>query len=205
MYKVLAWRIPWIEEPGGLRSVGSLRVRHDWAQHRTKRQNAGDTEKGAMFQEKASRWRKGLIGSGRMARSSPGRLKRRKRILDLEVSVFSVVELLIGVQLFATPWTIARQAPLTFTISRNLLKFMFTELVLLSNHLVRCCPLFLLPLIFPSIRAFSSELVLGLRWPKYWSFSCDFSPRNHSYLVWTTPPCGSPLALPSQLSSLCPG
>ena len=79
------------------------------------------------------------------------------------MSVCSVVELLIGVQLFATPWTIARQAPLTFTISRNLLKFMFTELVLLSNHLVLCCPLFLLPLIFPSIRAFSSELVLGLR------------------------------------------
>ena len=71
--------------------------------------------------------------------------------------------------LFATPWTAARQASLSFTISQNLLKLMATELVTPSNHLILCHPLFLLPSILPSIRVFSSELAFHTRWPKYWS------------------------------------
>ena len=81
-------------------------------------------------------------------------------------------------QLFATPWIAARQASLSFTISWNLLHFMSIESVILPNHLVLCHPLFLLPLIFVSIRIFSNELALRNRWPKYWSFSFSISPSN---------------------------
>jgi len=71
----------------------------------------------------------------------------------------------------STPWTATHQAPLSSTISWSLLKFMSTESVKLSNHLILCHPLLLLPLIFPSIKVFSNELALCIRWPKYWSFS----------------------------------
>ena len=74
------------------------------------------------------------------------------------------------------PWIAARQASLSFTISRSLLKLMSIELMMPSNHLILCCPLLFLPSIFPSIRIFSSELALHIRWPKYWSFS--ISPSN---------------------------
>ena len=77
------------------------------------------------------------------------------------------------VWLFAASWTAACQAPLSFTISLSLLKLMSTESVLPSNHLILCHPLFLLPSIFPSIRVFSSESALYIRWPKYWSFSIN--------------------------------
>ena len=77
-----------------------------------------------------------------------------------------------------TPWTAACQASLSFTISWSLLKLMFTELVMSSNHLVLCCSLLLLPTIFPSIRVFSSESPLHIRWPKYWSFSFSIRPSN---------------------------
>ena len=89
-----------------------------------------------------------------------------------------VVQLFSCVQLFATPWTAALQAPLSFTISQSLLKLMSIESVMSSNHRVLCCPLFLLPSIFPSIRVFSSESVLHIRWPKDWSFSFSISPTN---------------------------
>ena len=81
-----------------------------------------------------------------------------------------VVQLLIHVQLFVTPWTAACQASLSFIISWSLLKLICIELVMLSNHLILCHPL-LLPSISPSIRVFSSESALHIRWPKYWSFS----------------------------------
>ena len=79
---------------------------------------------------------------------------------------------------FATPWTAACQASLSITNSRTLLKLMSIELVMLSNYLILCRPLLLLPSIFPSIRVFSSESVLCIRWPKYWSFSFSVSPSN---------------------------
>ena len=76
------------------------------------------------------------------------------------------------------PWTAARQATLSITNSCSLLKLMSIELVMPSNHLILCCPLLLQPSIFPSIRVFSSESVLLIRWPKYWSFSFNISPSN---------------------------
>ena len=80
------------------------------------------------------------------------------------------VQSLSRVRLFATPWTAARQASLSITNSRSLLKLMSTESVMPSNHLILCCPLLLPPSISPSIRVFSNESVLLIRWPKYWSF-----------------------------------
>ena len=77
----------------------------------------------------------------------------------------------------ATPWTAARQASLSFTISQSLLKLMSIESVIPSNHLIFCHPL-LLPSIFPSIRVFSNDSALCIRWPKYWSFSSSISPSN---------------------------
>ena len=78
----------------------------------------------------------------------------------------------------ATPWTAARQASLSITNSWNLLKLMSIESVMPSNHLILCRPLLLPPSIFPSIRVFSNESVLHIRWPKYWSFSFSISPSN---------------------------
>ena len=77
-----------------------------------------------------------------------------------------------------TPWTAARQASLSITSSWSLLKFKSIELVMPSKHLILCRPLFLSPSIFPSIRVFSSESVLHIRWPKYWSFGFSISPSN---------------------------
>ena len=79
---------------------------------------------------------------------------------------------------FVTPWTEARQAPLSFIISQSLLKFMSIESVMPHNHLILCRPLLLSPSIFPSIRVFSNESALRLMWPKYWSFSFSISPSN---------------------------
>ena len=86
-----------------------------------------------------------------------------------------VVQALRCVQPFATPWTAASQASLSFTISRTLLKVMSIELMMPSNHLILCHSLLLLPSIFPSIRVFSSESALRIRWPRYWSFSISLS------------------------------
>ena len=87
---------------------------------------------------------------------------------------FSSVQSLSHVRLFQTTWTAARQAALSFTISQSLLKLMSIESVMPHNHLILCHPL-LLPSIFPSIKAFSNESVLCIRWPKYWSFSTSTS------------------------------
>ena len=88
-----------------------------------------------------------------------------------------VVPPLSHAQLFATPWTAARQASLSITNSRSLLRLMSFKAVMPSNHLILCRPL-LLPSIFPSIRVFSNELALCIRWPKYWGFSFSISPSN---------------------------
>ena len=91
---------------------------------------------------------------------------------------FSSVQLLSRVRLFVTPWTAARQASLSITNFRSLLKLMSVESMMPSSHLILCCPLLLLPSIFPSIRVFSNEPVLRIRWSKYWSFSFNMSPSN---------------------------
>ena len=84
---------------------------------------------------------------------------------------YVVVQSLSRVRFFVTPWTSAHQASLSFTVSQSLLKLMSIELVMPSNLLILCCPLLLLPSVFQSIRVFSNELALRIRWPKYWSFS----------------------------------
>ena len=89
-----------------------------------------------------------------------------------------VVQLLSHVQLFVTPWTVAYQASLSFTISQSFLKLVSIESMMPSNHLILYHPLLFLPSIFPSIRIFSSESALCIRWPKYWSFSFGISPSN---------------------------
>ena len=89
------------------------------------------------------------------------------------------------VQLFVTPWTVARQASLSITNSQSSPKLMSIKSVMPSNHLILCHPLLLLPSIFPRIRAFSNESALCIRWPKYWSFSFNISPSNeHSGLIF---------------------
>ena len=91
---------------------------------------------------------------------------------------FNSVQLLSQVQLFVTPWAIARQASLSITNFWSVLKLMSIESVMPSNHLILCRPLLLLPSIFPSIRVFSSESALPIGWSKYWSFSFSISPSN---------------------------
>jgi len=89
-----------------------------------------------------------------------------------------VVQLPSHVQVLGTPWTAASQASLSLNISPNLPRFMFIASVMLSSHLIRWCPVLLLPSIFPSIRDFSNELSVHIRWPKYWSFSFSISPSS---------------------------
>ena len=99
------------------------------------------------------------------------------------ISVQSV-QSLSRIQLFATPWTAARQAFLSITNSQNLLKLMSIESVMPSNHRILCRPLLLPPSIFPSIRVFSKESILPIRWPKYWSFSFSIIPsKEHPGLI----------------------
>ena len=99
-------------------------------------------------------------------------------------SGFSSVQSLSRVQLFTTPWTTAHQASLSITNSCSLPKLMSIESAMPSNHLILCRSLLLLPSIFPSIRVFSNESALHIRWPEYWSFSFNISPSNeHSGLI----------------------
>ena len=91
---------------------------------------------------------------------------------------FSSVQSFSHVQLFVTLWIAAHQASLSITNSQSLLKLMSIELVMPSNHFILCCPLLLLPSVFPSIRVFSNESVLPIRWPKYWGFCFSVSPAN---------------------------
>ena len=106
-----------------------------------------------------------------------GRAHRRAQS-ELPIIGAGSVQSLSHVWLFATPWTAACQASLSITNYQSLLKLMSIKSVMPSNHLIFCHPLLLLPSIFPSIRVFSSESVLCIRWPKYWSFSFSISPSN---------------------------
>ena len=114
-----------------------------------------------------------------------------------------VFQSLSRVSLFATQWTAARQAPLSSIISWSLFKFMSIESVMLSYHLILCCPLLLLLLIFPSIRVFSKESALCIRLPEYWSFSFSHSPSNvYSGLISFRIDWFDLLAVPGTLKSL---
>ena len=152
---ILAWRIPWIEEPCRLPSTGSQRVRHDWITN--------------TFSFHTLIWHHFWVNY-MLPILLMGRL--------VLVCQFSSVQSLSRVQLFVTPWTAACQASLSITNSQSLLKLMSIELVMPSNHLILCRPRLLLPSIFPSIWVFSNESVLSIRWPKYWSFMFNISPSN---------------------------
>ena len=106
--------------------------------------------------------------------------KTEEYLWDFRVgnSQFSSVQSLSYDRLFVTPWTVISQAFLSITDTQSLLKFIFIESVMPSNHLILCCPLLLLLSIFPSIRVFSNEYILHIRWPKYWSFSFSISSSN---------------------------
>ena len=117
--------------------------------------------------------------------------------------IFSSVQSLSRVRLFATLWTAACQASLSITNSWSLPKLMSIESVMPSSHLILCCPLFLLPPIPPSIRVFSNESTLHMRWPKYWSFSFNISPSNeHPGLISFTMDWLDLLAVHGTLKSL---
>ena len=94
-------------------------------------------------------------------------------------------QLISCVWLFVTPWTAASQTPVSSTISWSLLKFMSIELVMFSNHLIVYCPILLLPSLFPSIRVFSSESAVHIRWPKYWSISFSIRSRKNYGCFWS--------------------
>ena len=113
-----------------------------------------------------------------------GEGRKREGWLSGGLDQFNSVQLFSHVWLFATPWTEAHQASLSVTSPRSLPKLMSIELVMPSNHLILCRPLLLLPIILPSIRVFSNESTLYIRWPKYWSFSFNISPSDeHSGLI----------------------
>ena len=117
-------------------------------------------------------------------------LKSRDVTFPTKVDLVSSVQLLSHVRLFATPWTAAHQDSLSITNTQSSPKLMSIESVTPSNHLILCCPLLLLPWIFPSIRVFSSESALHIRWPKYWSFSFNISPSNeHPGLISSRMDC----------------
>ena len=125
----------------------------------------------------------------------------------MNISMVSVqfisVQLLSHVQLFVTPWIVARQASLFITNSQSLLKLMSIELVMSSNHIILCFPLLLLLSIFPSIRVFSNESVLHIRWPKIWSFSFSINPSNeYSGLISLRMDWLDPLAVQGTIKSL---
>ena len=102
----------------------------------------------------------------------------RSGCLTCTYQIVVIFQSLSHVRLFETPWTVAHQASLSFTISRSLLKLTSIEPVMPSNHLILCYPLLFPPPVFPSIRAFSNESALCIRWPKYRSFSFSISPSN---------------------------
>ena len=107
-----------------------------------------------------------------------GAKKLNLSVLQITQLSVSSVQSLSRVRLFVTPWTAARRASLSITRSRSLLKLMFIESVMASNRLILCHPLLLPPSILPSIRVFSNESALCIRWPKYWNLSFSISPSN---------------------------
>ena len=113
-------------------------------------------------------------------------VKERSCLINVAIWFVVIVHLLSCVWLFVTPWTAAYQASLSFTISWSSLKLMSIVSMMQSNHLILCCPLLLLPSIFPGIRVFSNELALHLRWPKYGSFSTNPSSEYSGLISFTT-------------------
>ena len=162
---VLAWRIPGTEDPGGLLSVGLHRVRHDWS----------DLAAAAAVQVYS--YVLGIRVIDYLVKDVAIKFARNEQLVSHVFQIRSDQSLSL-VRLFATPWIAARQASLSITNSRSSLRLMSIESVMPSSHLIVCRPLLLLPLIPPSIRVFSNESTLCMRWPKYWSFSFSIIPSR---------------------------
>ena len=127
----------------------------------------------------------------------------KDKCMEQYIVVVVVVQSLSHIRLFVTPWTVAHQASLSFTNTKSLLKLMFIESVMPSNHLVLCHPLLLLPSTFPSIRVFSNESLLHIRWAKYWSFSFIITLfSEYSGLISFMIDCFDLLAVQGTLKSL---
>ena len=118
------------------------------------------------------------LAGGFFTISTTWETQKHTTVCKINNKILSSVQSLSHVRFFVTPWTAACQVFLSITSSQSLLKLMSIHSVMPYNHLIFCCPLLLLPSIFPSIRVFSNESVLHIRWPKYWSFSFSISPSN---------------------------
>ena len=171
---ILAWRIPWTEEPGGLQSIGLQRVRHDWSDLALEHWREVKTSK----YRHCHRICPAQDCLATVARPNINLKVNASFLLNPKcpsvfwdsikyIVTFSSVQSLSRVQLFVTPWTAALQTSLSITNSQSLLKLMSIESVMPSKHLICCCPLLLLPSVFPCIKVFSTESVLHIRWPEY--------------------------------------
>ena len=168
---ILAWRIPWTERPGRLQSMGSQRVRQNRA-----------TNTFTFFLLFSIEWIPGSKMTGYMFGvcfiyyETSSCLSNLLCHFIFPSAALSSIQSLSRVWLFATPWTAACQASLSIINSQSLLKLISIESVMPSTHIILCCPLLCPPSIFPSIRVFSNESALCIRWPKYWRFSFNISP-----------------------------
>ena len=221
-YTVLAWRIPETGEPGGLWSLGSHRVGHDWRDLAAAAAPLLKPESCVILEpfsitphtESVTEFYRlsflNLSGSCPLSPLplSPSELRSPPFLLWISTKASQLASQPSGPGLWvfahadspwtslpfssvaqlcsalATPWTAAHQASLSTTNSQSFLKLMPMGSLMSSNHLILCRPLLLLPSIFPSIRVFSNESVLCIRWPKYWSFSFSISPSNDAIQDW---------------------
>ena len=181
----LAWKIPWMEEPGGLQSMGSLRVGHDWVTSLSclGKGNGNPLQCSCLENPRdGGAWWAAVYGvtqSWTWLKRLSSSSSSYALFFFFFFRVFCLsVQSLSRAQLFAPQWIAAHQASLSITNSRSSLKLMPIESVMPSSHLILHRPLFLLLPILPSIRVFSNQSTLRMRWPKYWSFSFSISPSN---------------------------
>ena len=180
---ILAWRIPWTEEPGGLQSMGSQRIRHDWQVTISLLQRMYIYPKFPIYPFPTSPSVTMFVFCicDSIFISYIGSFVQF--FLDSTYKWYHMIYIrldqsLSRVRLFVTPWITACQASLSITNSQSSLRLTSIQSVMPSSHLILCRPLLLLPPISPSIRVFSNESTLCMRWPKYWSFSFSIIPSK---------------------------